>query len=115
MVSDITSLTGNGLKDWLIQRVTAIGFAIYILFILGFFLTHPHMDYSQWKMLFQCKLFQIATILALVALVLHSWIGIWTVTTDYLKGTALRVSLQMVIAVLLLGELAFGIGIMWGQ
>ena len=24
MVTNITSLTGNGLKDWLIQRVTAV-------------------------------------------------------------------------------------------
>lgn len=29
MVNNVTSLTGNGLKDWLIQRVTAVYFAVY--------------------------------------------------------------------------------------
>lgn len=29
MVANVTSLTGNGLKDWLVQRVTAVYFAAY--------------------------------------------------------------------------------------
>lgn len=33
MVNNVTSLTGNGLKDWLIQRVTAVYFAAYLIFI----------------------------------------------------------------------------------
>jgi len=115
MVSNVTSLTGNGLKDWLIQRVTALGFAIYCLFLAGYFFMHPHMDYSLWKTLFQCQLFQVASVLALLGLVLHSWIGIWTVTTDYIQNTALRLSLQMLVAVLLLAQFVFGIRIVWGQ
>lgn len=115
MVSNVTSLTGNGLKDWLIQRVTAIGFAIYVLIFVGFFLTHPHFNYTQWVGLFQCRMFQIATILALIALILHSWIGIWTVTTDYIKSTALRLSIQMLVAIWLLGQLVWGFSIVWGR
>lgn len=37
MVTNVTSLTGNGLKDWLIQRVTAVYFAVYTIFIIGFY------------------------------------------------------------------------------
>ena len=37
MVTNVTSLTGNGLKDWLIQRVTAVYFAIYVLYLLAYF------------------------------------------------------------------------------
>lgn len=37
MVNNVTSLTGNGLKDWLIQRVTAVYFAAYLIFYLDLY------------------------------------------------------------------------------
>jgi len=115
MVSNVTSLTGNGLKDWLIQRVTAVYFAIYSFFLMGFFIVHPHMLYSQWHMLFHTPWFQIASVLALLAFLLHAWIGIWTVTTDYIKCMVLRLSLQLLVALLLLGQFVWGLMIVWGQ
>lgn len=115
MVTNVTSLTGNGLKDWLIQRVTAFYFAIYMLFILGFFLFHPNMTFVQWHELFSCSVFQVATIIALIALTLHAWIGLWTVTTDYIKCTAIRLSVQLTVALWLLGQLIWAIIIIWGQ
>src|SRR3990167_5906844 len=54
MVNNITSLTGNGLKDWLIQRITAIYFAGYILFLFVYLLYHPHLTYHEWRLLFSC-------------------------------------------------------------
>lgn len=52
MVNNVTSLTGNGLKDWLIQRVTAVYFAVYSFFIIGFLLLHPELGFAQWHALF---------------------------------------------------------------
>lgn len=115
MVTNVTSLTGNGLKDWLIQRVTAVYFAAYVLYLAGFFLLHPHVDFSTWQALFSCKLFKTATILALLTLSLHSWIGVWTVTTDYMKGTALRICTQMLVLAWLLSQFIWGLMIVWGQ
>jgi succinate dehydrogenase / fumarate reductase membrane anchor subunit len=115
MVSDITSLTGNGLKDWLIQRVTAIFFAIYVLYLFGYFLWHPQLQYSEWQALFHGSVFRIATGIALLALTLHAWIGIWTVTTDYMKCTAVRLSVQMLVALGLLSQFIWGLMIVWGQ
>ncbi len=115
MVTNITSLTGNGLKDWLIQRVTAIYFAVYTLFLFGYFLLHTPLQYSDWQTLFHCVWVQIATVLALLTLILHAWIGIWTVTTDYIKCTILRLSIQMLVALLLLSQFVWGVMILWGQ
>lgn len=115
MVTNITSLTGNGLKDWLVQRVTAVYFAIYSLFLLGYLLFHPHLSYSEWHALFHHCAFQIATVIALIVLSLHTWIGIWTVTTDYIKCTLIRLSIQMFVVLLLLGQLIWGLMILWGQ
>ena len=115
MVANVTSLTGNGLKDWLIQRVTAVYFAAYSLFLFGFLLMHPHMNFAQWHELFAHTLVQIATVIALFALLLHAWIGIWTVTTDYMSCTVLRLSVQLAVALLLLGQFIWGLMILWGR
>lgn len=115
MVTSVTSLTGNGLKDWLIQRVTAVYFAGYVLFLFGFFLAHPHLDYYQWKPLFTCIWFKVASILALVALSLHGWIGIWTVTTDYISCIVIRLSVQLTVITGLLVQFIWGLMIIWGQ
>ena len=115
MVSNVTSLTGNGLKDWLVQRVTAVYFMIYSVFLLGFILMHPHLQFDQWQALFHCRWFQIASMVALVTLSLHAWIGVWTVTTDYINCTVIRLSIQMLVVLLLLGQFIWGIMIVWGQ
>ncbi|WP_419419549.1 succinate dehydrogenase, hydrophobic membrane anchor protein [Legionella sp. D16C41] len=115
MVSNVTSLTGNGLKDWLVQRVSAIYFALYCFFVFGFLLAHPHLQYPQWHALFHNIFFKAATIMALVALSLHTWIGVWTVTTDYVKPTSVRLFLQMVVLIWLSAQFIWGLMIVWGQ
>lgn len=115
MVTNVTSLTGNGLKDWLIQRVTAIFLAGYTLFLWGYFLSHPHMTFAVWYQLFQNPMMKIMTLMALGGLFLHAWIGIWTVTTDYLKLTVLRLFIQMSVLFLLITQFIWGMIILWGQ
>lgn len=115
MVTNVTSLTGNGLKDWLIQRVTAVYFAVYSIFLLFFLMAHPDLGFEQWQALFANMLFQIATAIALLALTLHAWIGIWTVTTDYMKCTVIRLSVQLLVALWLLSQFIWGLMIVWGQ
>lgn len=115
MVTNVSSLTGNGLKDWLIQRVTAVYFLAYALFLIGFLFAHPSLSYEQWIALFQLPWFQIATAIALLSLSLHTWIGIWTVTTDYMKCTILRLSVQCIVALWLLSQFVWGLMIIWGR
>jgi succinate dehydrogenase / fumarate reductase, membrane anchor subunit len=115
MVTNVTSLTGNGLKDWLIQRVSAVYLAVFTLFVLCYLLTHPSLDYADWHALFACQSMKVASIVALFALSLHAWIGIWTVTTDYFKCTIFRISVQMVVVLWLLSQFVWGLMILWGQ
>jgi succinate dehydrogenase / fumarate reductase membrane anchor subunit len=113
MVTNVTSLTGNGLKDWLIQRVTAILLGIYLVFLGFYFLFHPHLTYEKWSALFHCKIFLVLNVLMIFSLVLHAWIGLWTVTTDYLKHTGLRLMIQMLIALGLLSLFIWFLLILW--
>ncbi|RUR00060.1 succinate dehydrogenase, hydrophobic membrane anchor protein [Legionella septentrionalis] len=114
MVTNVTSLTGNGLRDWLIQRFTAVYLSIYFLFLCGFILFHPHMQFNQWFVLFHSPVMQVATVVALLSFLLHTWIGVWTVTTDYVKCKAMRLSLQFFVMLFLLGQFIWGLMIVWG-
>ena len=104
MITNVTSLTGNGLRDWLIQRITAVYFAFYSIFMLSYFANHIPLHYYDWQDLVHNKMFIIASVLALLAFSLHAWIGIWTVTTDYIKSTAIRLAVQMLILLCLLWQ-----------
>lgn len=115
MVTNVTSLSGNGLKDWLIQRVTAIYLALFALFVVGFVVWHPGITYGEWFSLFDHAAMKLATVLALLCILMHAWIGLWTITTDYLKSTALRIFIQMGILTILLLLVIWGIMILWGQ
>ena len=114
MVGNITSLTNNGPRDWLLQRVTAVILAGYTFFMLGYIFTHPAMSFSTWQGLFACQLMRVATVIVLFSILVHAWIGLWTVTTDYLKSVLVRITMQSLIFITLMTILIWGIAILWG-
>lgn len=104
---------GQGLRDWLIQRLSAIFLTFYTLFIVLFISQHPTLTFEEWQGLFCHPLMQISTLLALIFILLHSWIGLWTVLTDYIKPISVRYFLQGSLIALLGGYLIWGIMILW--
>lgn len=114
MVSNITSLSGVGLRDWLVQRVSALVMAVYILMMLGFILCKSPMSFMVWSDLFKCSVVRVSSVLFLLALLLHAWVGVWTITTDYLKCVCIRLFVQVAFACMLISSFFWGIYIFWG-
>jgi len=114
MVTNVTNLGRSGLSDWLIQRVTALILALYTLFIVAYLLFNPGLDYAAWSGLFAQTWMRIFTLLALISIAGHAWVGLWTVTTDYLKSTGVRVVAQIVIILAIFVFLVWGIQVLWG-
>ncbi len=113
MVNSVTSLTRNGLRDWLIQRFSAVIIGFYVVFLLGYVCCHQPLTYTLWHDLFQQQWMQIVSLMTLLALLLHAWIGVWTVTTDYLKPYGLRLFVQVVIVIFLLACFMWGVDVIW--
>lgn len=122
MVTNVTNLGRSGLFDWLMQRFTAVILASYMLCILGSFIANPDMDFEQWSGTFDSTLMRIFSLITVMALCAHAWIGIWTITTDYLtslqlgrKATLIRLVFQAACALLTVVYLIWGIQIFWGS
>ncbi len=114
MVKSITSFSSNGLRDWLLQRITAVILGVFFLVVLGFFVANPNPTYQCWYALFDCNAMKLLTIFALLSMVMHGWIGLWIVLTDYVKPKGLRLVLQIAIILTLIALLVWGIQILWG-
>ena len=120
MVTSVTNFGRSGVSDWLIQRVSAVILLAYTLFILYFLLCTPDLGYEQWKGLFAETWVRIFSLLAILSLVAHAWIGLWCVTTDYIttrmmgdKANMLRWLVQAVCALVAFVYLVWTIEILW--
>lgn len=113
MVKTATNWGRSGVQDWLIQRGTAIVLAGSAVLLAIFWMTHSPLHYEAWKALFAKQWVQYIGILSIFSLLAHTWIGVWTITTDYIKPVLLRVFAQGLVMSLLIVEMIWGIRIIW--
>jgi succinate dehydrogenase / fumarate reductase membrane anchor subunit len=102
-----------GLKDWLAQRITAIVLAVYTIVLLLALLFTPELNYGSWAGLFASSWMKVFTLLALIALVWHVWIGVRDIYMDYVKPTAVRLFLQVATILALVGYACWAVIILW--
>lgn len=120
-VKPVTNLGRSGLSDWLLQRVSAVIIAVYTLVMVGYLLTHSDLSYVQWAALHQQFWVRLLTLLTVLAIAAHAWIGIWAVLTDYVTvrlmgpiATPLRMVLVLVAIASILACVVWAIDILWG-
>jgi succinate dehydrogenase / fumarate reductase membrane anchor subunit len=121
MVTTVTSLGRSGLSDWLIQRISAVVMTSYLVFIVAYFYSNPGLNYLQWVELHSSLPMRIFSLLTILSIAAHGWIGMWCVLTDYvtvrllgLKATAIRMFLQLVMIAITLLYVIWAIDILWG-
>lgn len=112
-IKSATGLTGSGVRDWVLQRISAVVLAVYSVVLAGFFLFN-RVDFTAWHSFMMSLPMRIFGMLAIVSLVAHAWVGMWTVLTDYVKSSGLRLVLQALIIVAIIAYLFWGIRIFWG-
>ena len=114
MVKRIITGAHYGVRDWLLQRVTAAVMAAYLLVIAFFLLTHQPLRYADWHDFFGCEAVRLATILFPVALFLHTWVGVRNIVMDYLENVVIRLTAQVLAILTLTAYAAWSIQILWG-
>jgi succinate dehydrogenase / fumarate reductase membrane anchor subunit len=104
-----------GLRDWLIQRVSAAVMAIYAVALAGWLLWQPHLDYDAWTALFSSQWVRSLTLLVLLNLYYHAWIGVRDVTMDYVKPAGVRLAIHVLAILALLLYTIWSVEILWGM
>lgn len=122
MVTQVTSLSRNGVSDWVIQRLSALVLAAYTLCVFGFVVLNPGMEFATWSGFFNSTGMQVFTLLAVLSTGAHAWIGMWTIGSDYLRehtlgsrATTLRFIYQIGCVLIVATYLIWGINILWGN
>lgn len=113
MVKSVTSLGRSGLHDWMIQRITAVVLAVYVIYLSVFIFSTPYLQFAVWQELFAQTGFKIFSFIAIASLCFHAWIGLWIISTDYLKPLALRMIFQTSVILLCIAFLLWGAQILW--
>ncbi len=119
MVKSVTSFGRSGLSDWLLQRVSGVILLAYALCLGGTLVIG--VNYAQWQAMFASTGMRVFTLLAILSLAAHAWIGMWAVGTDYLtermlgtKGNLLRLAFQIGCSLAIFVYVIWGTQILWG-
>ena len=102
-----------GLGDWLSQRVTALVMALFTLVLIVQVLFGGPLGYDRWAGIFSQQLMKVLTFVTIVALLYHAWVGVRNVWMDYVKSVGLRLTLQAVTIVWLVGCAGWAVQVLW--
>jgi succinate dehydrogenase / fumarate reductase membrane anchor subunit len=102
-----------GLRDWLAQRVTAVVMALYTVVLLVLFLTGQNFSYEGWAGLFARQWFKLFTLVTLLMLFYHAWVGMRDIWMDYVKPVGIRLTLQVATIMWLVVCAAWAVQILW--
>ena len=114
MVNRIVVGAHYGLGDWLLQRLTAVLMTAYVLLVGVLLLSHPPDDYLAWKALFAPQWFRVATLVFLLGVLYHAWVGMRDILMDYIKPVGVRLGLEMLVALALVVYGCWSVTILWG-
>ncbi len=115
MVNRHVSGAHYGLRDWLAQRITAVVMIVYSVLFVVMLLKMPQFDYINWRAMWTAPFMRVATLLFLLSLFLHAWIGMRNIFMDYIKNTGLRVTLYAAVILALVAYAAWAVQILWGR
>ena len=75
----------RGVKDFMLQRITAVVLTVYSVLVLGFFLLNGEVSYTNFIGFFGNPAMKLASSVAVLATIGHAWVGLWTIGTDYIQ------------------------------
>lgn len=103
----------NSTGQFLVQRAAAVLIVAYTaLFVLALLIAQPF-DHSAWQSFFAHTWLRVATMIFLLCVVAHAWVGMRDILMDYAKPAALRLTLYALVLIALAACLGWGATILW--
>ena len=102
-----------GLRDWLVQRVTAVLMGLFTAVLLVQLLMPGALGYERWAGIFAAQWMKVLTFVVIVALAWHVWVGMRDIWMDYIKPVGVRLGLQVFTIVWLVGCAGWAVQVLW--
>jgi len=102
-----------GVGNFLLQRLTALILVVFVAILAVRVVAAGPLDYVAWASLFVPIWMKVLTLVALLALLYHAWIGMKDIWMDYVKPVSVRLTLQTLTALWLLACAVWSVQILW--
>ncbi len=102
-----------GLRDWLVQRVTAVLMALFTVALLVQVLLPGQLDYDRWAGIFSQQWMKALTFVVILSLAYHAWVGMRDIWMDYVQPLGIRLGLHVFTIVWLLACAGWAIQVLW--
>jgi succinate dehydrogenase / fumarate reductase membrane anchor subunit len=94
----------EGLRPWVIQRVSAVYIVFFIIYAAISFLSADTISYETWRLWLFRPLNTTVVGVFVIALLFHAWIGMRDVVLDYVHNIMLRIFVLGLVVGVLLGS-----------
>ena len=94
----------HGLRPWLIQRISAVYIALFVIYIGLTLAIVNDIGYQQWRDWLFHPFNTIATGLFVIALLMHAWVGMRDIILDYVHNTLVRMTAFTLVIVVLISS-----------
>ena len=94
----------EGLRPWVIQRVSAVYIVLFILYAVFCYLTADLIAYESWKNWLYNPFNTTVVGIFVIALLFHAWIGMRDVVLDYVHNIMLRIFILALLMGVLIGS-----------
>ena len=100
----------QGLRPWIIQRISAVYIAVYLLYLsISILVVEPFASAASWNTWVAYPGNNIGLGLFLIATLWHVWIGIRDVVLDYIPSVVTRMLVLTLVASVIFGSLLWGL------
>ena len=98
----------QGLRPWIIQRVSAVYIALYVIyFTLVVFINNP-VNSADWALWVALPFNNFALGLFLIAALWHAWIGVRDIVLDYIPNVVSRLVVLSLVGCVIIGSGLWG-------
>lgn len=98
----------QGLRPWIIQRVSAVYIALYIIYFSVLLFINNPINAQDWSLWVAAPFNNIALGLFLIAVLWHAWIGVRDIVLDYVPNVVSRLVVLSIVGCVILGSALWG-------
>ena len=102
-----------GLRDWLVQRITSVVLVVFTFAVIVQVLLPGEMGYDKWSGMFSRQWMKVLTFTVVISLAWHVWVGMRDIWMDYVHSVGVRLGLQALTIVWLVGCAGWAVQVLW--